>query len=205
MISRMTLSAACSIHTGFTARGRLEAAERGGVPVIQLRDISVEGGIDVRKLTRVQFDGVLDRHFVRAGDVVFRSRGDRNTATALDEQLKEPAVAILPIMILRPKPGIVTPEYLAWAINQPAAQRQFDAFACGSKMRMVPRSSLEHLELDVPDIETQKRIVETDALAALERTLAILAAEKRRKMTSLILGERASHVGSVAGRKRSAN
>lgn len=201
----MPLSAACSIHTGFTARGRLEPAESGGVPVIQLRDISAGGNIDVQGLTRVQFEGVLDRHFVRAGDVVFRSRGDRNTASALDEQLKEPAVAILPIMILRPKPDIVTPQYLAWAINQPAAQRQFDTTARGSKMRMVPRSSLESLELDIPDIETQKRIVEIDTLAERERTLAVLGAEKRRKLTSLILGDRASHVGSIAVQKRSAN
>ncbi len=59
---------------------------------------------------------------------------------------------------------------------------------------MIPRTSLDDLELDVPDIATQKMIVAVDALAERERELSQLAAETRRKMMSLILVERASRV-----------
>jgi hypothetical protein len=157
-----------------------------------LRDISPEGIVDPERLTRVQLEGLAERYFVRTGDVVFRSRGERNTASALDERLQEPALAVLPLMVLRPKRDVVTPEYLAWAINQPPAQRHFDSAARGTNIRMIPRSSLDDLELDVPDIETQGKIVVVDALAERERELALLAADTRRKMISLLLVERAN-------------
>jgi hypothetical protein len=97
-------------------------------------------------------------------------------------------------MVLRPKLDVVKPEYLAWAINQPPAQRHFDVAARGTNIRMIPRSSLDDLELDVPDIATQRKIVAVDALAERERELSLFAAETRRKMMSLILVERASRM-----------
>lgn len=198
----MRLADICAIHTGYTARGRLEPTAAGGVLAIQLRDISPEGAIDPQRLTRIHLDDLADRYFVRAGDVVFRSRGERNTASALDERLREPALAVLPLMVLRPKPDVVVPEYLAWAINQAPAQRHFDVAARGTNIRMIPRSSLDDLELDVPDIETQRRIVAVDALAERERQLSQLAAEARRKMMSLILVERASTMRTRTRKER---
>lgn len=198
----MRLADACTIHTGYTARGRLEPTTAGGVLAIQLRDISPDGLVDPERLTRVQLEDLADRYFVRAGDVVFRSRGERNTASALDERLREPALAVLPLMVLRPNRNVVTPAYLAWAINQPPAQRHFDIAARGTNIRMIPRSSLDDLELDVPDIETQERIVVIDALAERERELTQLAAETRRKMMSLILVDRASRMRPMTRQKR---
>jgi len=137
--------------------------------------------------------------------VIFRSRGDRNTAVALDESFEEPALAVLPLMILRPNLDAVTPQFLAWAINQPMAQRHFDSTAYGTKMQMVPRSALEQLQIDVPNLATQHQILAIDDLAEQERSLAILASEKRRRLTTVILGNLASHAGSATRRERNTN
>lgn len=198
----MRLSDVCAIHSGFTARGKLESVDVGGVPTIQLRDISVDGAVDPDRLARVPLEGVAERYFVQAGDVLFRSRGERTTACALDGRFVEPAVAVLPLLVLRPKRDIVLPDYLAWAINQPAAQRHFDEAAYGTNIRMVPRSSLDELELDIPDIATQQRIVTINALADRERDLSILVAEMRRRLASMILAERAKSMRPTAGRER---
>lgn len=194
----MRLTELCSVHTGYTARSRLEPSQQGGVPAIQLRDIPVDGDIDPSRLTRVDLVGLPDRYFVRTGDVVFRSRGEWNTAWVLDGRFTEPVLAVLPLIILRPKPGMVIAEYLAWAINQPDAQRHFDSTARGTSMRMVPKSSLDDLHLDVPDIETQRKIIVIDALAECEKALMLRLAEKRRKLTSRVLGEhaRSAHHGT---------
>jgi len=198
----MRLADVCAIHTGYTARGRLEPALAGGVLAIQLRDTSPEGLVDPERLTRVQLDGLADRYFVRAGDVLFRSRGERNTAAALDERFCEPALAILPLLVLRPDRAVVTPEYLAWAINQSPAQRHFDMAARGTNIRMIPRSSLDDLEIDIPDLDTQRKIVAIDALAERERALSQHAAETRRKMMSLLLVDRASRMRSTTRQER---
>jgi restriction endonuclease S subunit len=127
--------------------------------------------------------------------VLFRSRGDRNTAVATDGRLVEPAFAILPIVVLRPKRDLVEPRYLAWAINQMPAQLYFDGVARGTRLRMVPRSEFEKLMIDVPDLKTQRAVVELDALAAREEALATLAAQKRRQLISLVLTERVQASG----------
>ena len=66
---------------------------------------------------------------------------------------------MLPLYILRPRQRVVLPEFVAWAINQPRAQRHFDRFARGTNMRMVPRAVLTGLEIALPDLEVQRRVV----------------------------------------------
>ena len=198
----MRLPDISTIRTGYTVRGRLETAERGGLLTIQLGDISSDGSVSPERLTRVCLGDLPDRYFVRAGDVVFRSRGERNTAFALDARFREPALAVLPLFVLRPKMDIVLPEYLAWAMNQPPAQRHFDSFARGTKLRMVPRASLDALDIDVPELETQRKIVAIDALAERERALSVLAADKRRQLTGLILADRAKDRRTSTGQER---
>ena len=200
----MRLPHISTIRTGYTVRGRLETAERGGVLTIQLGDIAPDGSVNPEQLTRVCLGDLPAKYFVRAGDVVFRSRGERNTAVALDARFRQPALAVLPLFVLRPKLDIVLPEYLAWAMNQPPAQRHFDSFARGTKLRMVPRAGLDALNIDVPDLETQRRIVALDALAERERALAVLAADKRRQLTRLLLGNRARRARSGIGQERTA-
>jgi len=85
----MRLSGVCSIFTGYTARGQLVPAAAGGIPVIQLRDLA-NGWVDPSKLMHVQLGDIQDRHLARPGDVLFRSRGDRNTAVVLGDELADP-------------------------------------------------------------------------------------------------------------------
>jgi len=198
----MLLAHACSILSGYTARGRIEPVALGGVLAIQLRDLSANGRLDVSRLMRVQLDDVQDRHLVHPDDVLFRSRGDRNTAAVVGEDLTEAALAVLPLMILRPKANIVSGEYLTWAINHPQTQRFFDSVARGTKLRMVSRASLEQLDLDIPDLETQKKIIAIDALAERERVLSARIAGMRKELTSRILGEYAKQSQRAAATER---
>ena len=187
----MRLLDICSIQIGYTARARFEPAA-DGVLAIQLRDIG-EDGIDIAQVARVQVNERIDRYLVQRGDVLFRSRGERNIAAALDERFAEPAIAVSPLMTLRPNRTAILAEYLAWAINQPDAQRQFDSAARGTSIRMVPKAALNDLNIDVPDLETQRRIVSIDTLAAREEVLMHLLAEKKRNLTNLRLAEQARH------------
>lgn len=197
----MLLTSICSIHSGFTARARLESAESDGVLTIQLRDIAQDGSTDFGRLTRVRVDAVSDRYLVRPGDVVFRSRGEWNTASAIDESLPEPALAVMPLFILRPKAKVVVPEFLAWTINQAPAQRHFEGEAQGGSMRMISRSTLETLDLDVPALATQKRIVEIDRLARRERLLALELAEKHRQIITRRLADLAKARARISNAK----
>jgi hypothetical protein len=196
------LSQVCTILTGFTARGRLEPAEHDGILALQLRDISPSGSIALDSLTRIHLDDAPERYLVRTGDVVFRSRGERNTAAVVDESISEPALAVLPLMILRPNPQLLSGAYLAWAINQEPAQRKFEEEAQGTSLRMVSRTTLEKLTIAVPDFETQHRILQIDALAECERKLAQQLTSKHYELIHRVLIERAQGHTSINGNER---
>ena len=187
----MRLAELSDIHSGYTARGKLDPLPEGGVPALQLRDVGTNGEEPGPDFQRYDLGGLSDRYFVRGGEVVFRSRGEPNAAAAIPDPLPEPVAVIVPLVIVRPDRRRVLPEYLAWAINQPDAQRKLGAEAQGTSLRMIPMAALEDLEIAVPDLQTQKRIVELDALARQEGRLLRQLAARRETLVSAILGDAA--------------
>lgn len=179
------LADVCGIQTGYTARGALNPVLSGGVPAIQLRDLR-QGDFDSARLPKYELDGSIDRYWATPGDVLFRSRGEMNTAVAVSKT-SDAAIAVLPLLILRPNRDEIEPEYLAWFINQPPAQRYFDNCARGTGIRMIPRPCLEDLEIELPDLGTQRHVVEIDRLARRETELLTLLAEKRRTFAGATL------------------
>lgn len=188
------LSDACKIQSGLTPRKRLNPSESGGVPAIQLRDVATDGHLDLSTLTRFEMGDVPARYFAEGGDVLFRSRGERTTATVIDEAAPGSAAVVLPLVLLRPNREVVTPEYLAWVINQSPAQRHFDKAARGTSMRMIPRSALNDLVIDLPNLQRQKAIVEIDRLAKREQSLSVLKAERMKDLINKILLEQAQGI-----------
>ena len=191
----MRLESICQFQTGFTARGRLEPLSAGGQLAMQLRDLRDDGTVDMSGIQRFDLLHLAERYAVNPGDVVFRSRGQLNLAYVVPVGVTELVVALLPLIILRPKPDLVTPEYLAWAINQPEAQRQIDAEAQGQTLRMIPKGSLEAITIPVPDIPTQRTIVKVADLAARETALLHQLAERRNLFTGRVLADLA-HAGA---------
>lgn len=200
---KVRLTAICDIQSGYTARAAMKDTPQGGVPTVQLRDLQGEGDFDPSNAPTYLLAPSFDRYWARAGDVLFRSRGDRNTAVVVAPETNKAAVAILPLIILRPERDAVDPRYLAWFINQSATQRYFDACSHGSAMRMIPKAAIDNLEVDLPNLPTQKLIVEIDTLARLENVLTTQLADKKLELTKFALLRRARNAqlhGNGAGR-----
>ena len=186
----MKLRHLCQIHSGYTNRKGLDPAFGGGLLVLQMRDLVSEVATPDLK-QRYDLGGVSERYLVSAGDVVFRSRGEPSTATAIDDTLPEPLVVIGPLVIIRPNKAKLLPDYLAWAINHPNAQRQLRMDAQGTSIRMVPMSALEKLDIPVPTLQSQQRIVELATLARREGALLRQLAERREALANTLLIEAA--------------
>jgi hypothetical protein len=191
----MRLCDLCAFQAGFTARERLEPREAGGQFALQLRDLREGAFVDVHQLQRFDLQGLSERYMVNPGDVVFRSRGASNTAFVMPVGCGEPVFALMPLLVLRPIIELIAPEYLAWAINQADAQRQIDAEAQGTSMRMIPKQALEQVEIPVPDLKTQRLIVETSSLAAAEFALLQRLAVRRAVLINHMLSA-AAHGGA---------
>lgn len=208
----ITLSEACEIRAGYTARTALTEDAETGVPAIQLRDLQNEQ-VRISAAGKYALDGKLDRYLVEPGDVLFRSRGENNTASIAVGDAGEAAVALLPIMVIRPKSDDLLPEYVVWSINQHEAQRHLDLGARGTKLRMIPRECLETLPLHIPSLAVQRMITELDALSATETRLLHELADTKRKFTRFALlqqvrnaqlhGNEAEHNGAHRSSKSS--
>ena len=69
-------------------------------------------------------------------------------------------------------PHTVIPECLAWFINQSPAQGYLHNLARrGTHMPVVPKSAFENLQVNIPDIKTQEKIVKLNSLAKTEKAL----------------------------------
>jgi hypothetical protein len=181
------LSVICDVRIGYTARHGLKTAP-GGIRAIQLRDLHEEDDLDPASAPRYPLDPSLkQRYSAGGGDLLFRSRGNRNTAAMIAPDSTEAVVAILPLIVLRPNNDVVDSRYLAWFINQPGTQRYFDRYARGTRLRMIPKGCLDNLEVELPDLDTQKLIVEIDTLARREHALAYRLADKKLELMSFAL------------------
>jgi hypothetical protein len=185
------LAELCHIQLGYNVRGRLQPGGDAGRLAVQMRDIDAEGTLDFQRLGRFALPSLPERYLAHPGEVLFRPRGDHTTATALGDDLPEPAIVILPLIILRPKTKKLDPQFLAWIINQPRAQRHFAGGAQGQNLRMIPRPCLESLAMDLPNLAAQRTIVTVGELSDREARLAIRLANLKHQRIAAALADAA--------------
>ncbi|MDJ0358041.1 hypothetical protein [Paenarthrobacter sp. PH39-S1] len=164
----MLLVDVAHIRSGLTVRERLNMGGHG-VLAIQMADISVGSALEVRGMARIPLPH--PRYLVTRGDVLLRSRGHATIAWAIPEDLPEPAVAVMPLFIIRPTTDTYDPDFLAWWLNQPDAQTHLRRAAQGQTIQMVAKATLESVPLQLPPLAQQRLIAEAANLAALETQL----------------------------------
>jgi len=170
------------IQLGYQFRKRIEPVEDGTHSVIQIRDFGHNLVLHKDNLIRVNINKPADSYLVNKGDVLFLSRGQRNWAASIAEDLKD-AITVSHFFVLKIKSGDVIPEYLAWYINQAPAQEFLHTNARrGTHMPLVPLSAFKELTVEVPDIVTQRNIVELSGLLEKERRLLNQLQEKHTRL-----------------------
>ncbi len=180
----MRLDDLADIQMGYPFRSRLEHDPQGDVAVIQMKDIDDANLLHTEHVVRVRLPKGKAHHLLRAGDLLFRSRGRSNGAVQVLEGIG-PAVLAAPMLLIRP--GKVLPAYLCWYINAPATQAQLAALAEGTSVRMISAEALKALEVPLPSQATQQRIVQAAALAEQEQTLLARIAALRQCVTQHLL------------------
>ena len=181
----MILGQLADVQMGYPFRSRLEHDPQGDVAVIQMKDIDDANLLHAEEAIRVALPkGKTHHHLLRAGDLLFRSRGRSNGAAQVLEGIG-PAVLSAPMLLIRPH-GVL-PAYLCWYINAPATQAQLAALAEGTSVRMISAEALKALEVPLPSLATQQRIAEAAALAGQEQSLLARIATLRQRLTNHLL------------------
>ena len=85
------------------------------------------------------------------------------------------------------KKNKIDPAYLCWFINQPASQATLLSQSTGTVQRTIGKPALESLELLIPPMDAQIKIVELERLALEEQKIMKELAEKKRQLMEGIL------------------
>ena len=175
-----------TIQMGYSFRSRLQATDYGSVAVIQMKDLTDENTVTCQNLTLTDIIKFNDNHYVKKGDLIFRSRGlSATSAIVADDPVT--AVVSAPLLKIRlTNPGVM-PEYLNWFISQLPAQVFLASRAGGTTQKMISKEALEALEVFVPPLEKQKAIVALAALAEEEQRIIKQLALKRKQYISATL------------------
>jgi hypothetical protein len=180
----MQLGDVAEVQMGYPFRSRVEHDPKGTVAVVQMKDMDDANRVHVERAIRVELPPGKGRHLLRAGDLLFRSRGRSNGAALVAEGIG-PSVLAAPMLLIRPHK--VLPAYLCWYLNAPATQDQLSALSEGTSVRMISAETLKALDVPLPTPAAQQRIVEAAALADQEQSLMAQIAALRRRLTDHIL------------------
>ncbi len=165
------LSEIADVGLGVPFRTRLKHIRTGSINVIQMRDLPHIGNeIDLEGLVRTDLNRLRRIQILRAGDLIFRSRGLTFTSVMVERPLGNTVIAA-PLVRIRPDITVVDPSYLLWCINSPVIQRHLRSRAEGSGVLAVNLSELNDIRIPLPPRERQRRIARIAHLAMQERIL----------------------------------
>jgi hypothetical protein len=193
--TRVTLATVAVVRSGYPFRGALAEVESGGVPVVQMKDIHPDRGVGWEGVLRAELTGRKEPDWLHAGDILFVPRGQRFFAACVSPP-PGPAVCGPHLMQLRVRPGAdLVPDFLAWQINQPPVQKQLRIAAEGTNQLSVRVSEIETLNLALPPVDDQLRIVALAEAVTRERQILSRLIANREQVLAAVADDLARAAG----------
>lgn len=183
---KVKLKEIASVQMGHSFRSKLEPDPNGNISVIQMKDLTEDNRMNDQELVQIDMPDLKEHHRVKLNDLAFRSRGQTNTAALID-QVPNDAVIAAPLLRIRVKNNSIMPAYLCWFINQPSSQAVLQSKATGTAARMIGKPAVEELEVIVPSLNVQQKIIEIYQLSINEQKLIKALAKKKEVLIDAIL------------------
>jgi type I restriction enzyme S subunit len=131
-----------------------------GIPFITISNFTKDNTIDFSNTMFVPknyFTELEDYRKVREGDILYSVVGSFGQPVYVD--FCKPFVFQRHIAILRPNTDVVRGRFLYYSLMNPIFYRKADNLAVGAAQRTLTLTELRNMEIDVPDIETQDRVI----------------------------------------------
>jgi len=133
----------------------------GRVRLVQLADVG-EGNFrdkSSRWLRDDQADG-LGASYLEAGDLLIARMPDPMGRCCQMPTLPYRSITAVDVAVLRIGRADISPKFVMWALNSPAIRISITSLASGTTRQRVSRKNLGAIEVSVPPLAEQKRIVE---------------------------------------------
>ena len=166
---KTSLSDIATIQTGLFAQTIL----KGDTIYLQSKHFDENGHFIQNLEPNLKADYITNKHLLKHGDILFSAKGTKNFA-AWYESKNTPAVASTSFFVIRLRENFsdkIFPEFLVWYINNPASQKLLKGKAIGTSIVSISKPVLEELKVSIPDLETQKAILQIANLYKEEKKI----------------------------------
>jgi restriction endonuclease S subunit len=188
-IHSVTLGEIAGVASGYPLRCSTEDLESGDVHFVQLKNTSQDAHVNWAGVPKVTLPSKRQPVWLSDDDVLFASRGTKTLAYPLTNTPSRAVCAPQFFVLTVRDTRKLSPEFLAWQINQKTAQDYFQRTATGSYIQNIRRSVLENLPIVVPALHRQHLIVKFLQAAQHERaTLNRLIENRNNQLEALAFG-----------------
>jgi restriction endonuclease S subunit len=175
-----------NISSGVVVTSKNRQHGTNGPVIIQAGDVQDDGSISEPEFSLKEHAN-LEGQALTIQDVLLISRGQQNRAIPVrDEQVGMVASNSFLVIMVLANHGVM-PEYLAWFLNSEKGQKRLSEVRRGSNIMYISKKGLSGIEVDVPDMNDQKRIVEMVHLKSREQEILKQIAGNRKKLIEQVM------------------
>lgn len=125
-----------------------------------------------------------DIHFLKKGDIIFQSKGNKFEATLIDKEYKALVSSQIYFNLKIKKEKLICPVYLCWFLNNRITQNILQSKSSGAVVSSVSRKVLENLIIDIPSNKDQKTITDLINSFSEEKTKNLSYLEKKKLLVN---------------------
>jgi len=157
------------VTTGYPFREKVVAEDEGNLAVLQIKDLGIDGHLDLAGALRIHGSALHERHRLRSSDILLQSRGVTNRAVVFEGTVR--AIAALGLLVVRPIAEVIRPAFLYWFLNHPKTQARLQNLSRGSTVAFIAKTDVEEFPIPTPPLELQEQVISVDRIRRHEKQL----------------------------------
>lgn len=186
---RVKLGDIATIRTGLVVgrkKAQLDSAHRVAYKQVSLRCFGSSVKLDQTYIDKfVSKEEVAPKYFTSEGDLLVRLRSP-NSAVYIEKEDEGLLINSL-LSVIRIDKRKIDAKYVAYYINSNTGQRILKLDFQSTAIPMLKTKDLENLEIILPPIEEQRRLVSLLELAQKEQELLLSLAQETQQLSQTIL------------------
>jgi len=161
-------------------------SDEGNTVYLQAKHFDDWGNQTEQIDTFIQIDQKNESHLLDDGDIILVGKGMRNFAWTYDKSFG-PAIASSIFFVIKADRSRVIPEFLTTLFNMPQTQAYFQTLGAGSSIPSIRKSELGALNVNLPAISQQQRVIELTQLHHKEIAITQQLIEQKQILHNAII------------------
>ena len=179
--SKIKMANISTIRQGHLFRKGIRNLPRGEVNLIQPSDVDEDSDIEFHKLHKVRLSDIKKAAMIGADDVIVKSKSSRPIFFKVNIPKGSYAVTDQFLIISIDK-NIINPDYLLWYFKTKNVKRYLRNRMCGTSVPFIKKETIEKMEVPVPSLKNQERIIMLDRLMKEEKRLSEEIIDHKKKI-----------------------